>query len=189
MKEIEEIKKRLQTYKDISTHPVLHDVEILLSSLETRDNEIKALEGLRMSLRDEITELESSLKKEEQAHTMSVYDLNMKIAEVGIALEKEKKRRHELDGAIIGWKIVKETLNGELEKEKERMNLSNSLIIEPNELWIDFSYANLPRERVIELAHLPSGRIAAVTDQESFLFDANGKSPKGSYLIPWEPKK
>lgn len=30
----------------------------------------------------------SSLEKEEQAHTMSVFDLNMKIAELGIALEK-----------------------------------------------------------------------------------------------------
>ncbi len=34
----------------------------------------------------------SSLEKEEQAHTMSVFDLNMKIAELGIALEKEKER-------------------------------------------------------------------------------------------------
>ena len=66
MNEIEKIKERLQTYKDISTHPVLRDVQTLLSSLGTRDNEIKALEGLRISLRDEIIELESSLEKEKE---------------------------------------------------------------------------------------------------------------------------
>jgi hypothetical protein len=53
---------------------------------------------------------------------------------------------------------------------------------------IDFSYANLPRERVIEWARLPSGRIVAITKHESFWFESNGKSPKGSFLTPWSPK-
>ncbi len=154
--EIEKAKKNLNIAK-LSGSQIIHISigETLLSSLKTRDNEIKALEGLRMSLRDEVTELKSSLKKvqnvssdykelyevereeanrwmdklekEEQAHTMSVFDLNMKIAEMGIALQKEgetaenweeafrqsDKRATELVDAIGEWKVA-------LEKEKER---------------------------------------------------------------------
>jgi len=52
---------------------------------------------------------------------------------------------------------------------------------------IDFSYANLSRERVIEWARLPSGRIVAMTEEESFWFESDGQSPKGSFLTPWPP--
>lgn len=52
-------------------------------------------------------------------------------------------------------------------------------------LEIDFSYINLPREAVVEWVWLSSGRIVAMTEDESFLFDADGTSPKGSYLTPW----
>lgn len=54
---------------------------------------------------------------------------------------------------------------------------------------IDFSYAHLPRESVVEYAFLPSGRIVAMTDQESFWFESDGTSPKGSYLIPCPKRK
>ena len=50
---------------------------------------------------------------------------------------------------------------------------------------IDFSYCGLPRERVVEWAILPSGRIVAMTNQESFWFESDGHSPKGSYLVHW----
>jgi len=57
------------------------------------------------------------------------------------------------------------------------------------DIEIDFSYANLPRCPVVEWAILPSGRIVAMTDQESFWFEPNGKSPKGSFLTPWPPNQ
>lgn len=51
---------------------------------------------------------------------------------------------------------------------------------------IDFSYCGLDSKEVVEFAVLSSGRIVAVTeDDESFVFDSEGKSPKGSYLVPW----
>lgn len=58
-------------------------------------------------------------------------------------------------------------------------------------LYIDFSgYApDIPRERVVEWAQLPSGRVVVMTDSthgvESFWFEPDGKSPKGSFLTPW----
>jgi len=54
---------------------------------------------------------------------------------------------------------------------------------------IDFSYINLPREKVIEYVFLPSGRIVVMTKDDSFWFEADGTSPKGSYLIPCPKKK
>ena len=48
---------------------------------------------------------------------------------------------------------------------------------------IDFSYCNLPRESVVEMARLPSGRIVVMTANDSYWFEADGKSPKGSYLV------
>jgi hypothetical protein len=62
--------------------------------------------------------------------------------------------------------------------------------IQMTNIWIDFSnYApGLPREKVVEWAILPSGRIVAMTNQESFWFEADGTSPKGSYLVNWSPK-
>ena len=70
MSEIEEIKERLVDYKmevlKLASRQAVSDIQTLLSSLNVRDNEIKALEGLRMSLRDEIIGLESSLEKEKE---------------------------------------------------------------------------------------------------------------------------
>jgi len=56
-------------------------------------------------------------------------------------------------------------------------------------LEIDFSYINLPRERVIGGAILPSGRVVVMTEQDSYWFESDGTSPKGSYLVPWPPPK
>jgi len=50
---------------------------------------------------------------------------------------------------------------------------------------IDFSSMGLPREQVVEWTYLPSGRIVAMTNQDSFWFEADGKSDKGSYLVPF----
>jgi len=58
----------------------------------------------------------TSLEKEEQAHTMSVYDLSVKIAEVGIALEGEKEQ-------IDYFRTEVNRLTDELAKEKERADL------------------------------------------------------------------
>lgn len=58
---------------------------------------------------------------------------------------------------------------------------------EKGELEIDFSHMNLPRERVIEWTYLPSGRIVVMTENDSFWFEADGTSTKGSYLVPWPP--
>lgn len=55
---------------------------------------------------------------------------------------------------------------------------------------IDFSYANLPRERVVEWAYLPSGRIVVMTEEESFWFESDGHNHLlGSFLTPWPPKE
>jgi len=50
------------------------------------------------------------------------------------------------------------------------------------EIEIDFSYINFPRVKVVEYAFLPSGRIVVMTEQDSFWFESDGTSPKGSYL-------
>ena len=55
----------------------------------------------------EIASLASLLEKEEQAHVMSRYDLNMKIAEVEIALEKEKEALNGLKN-VYGRGIIEE---------------------------------------------------------------------------------
>ncbi len=56
-----------------------------------------------------------------------------------------------------------------------------------NGLWVDMSYCGLPNWKVIELAVMRSGRIVVMTEQDSLWFEANGKSPKGSFLTPWPP--
>jgi hypothetical protein len=71
MNGVEEIKERNET-KISNIYPlnidpqymkVLEDdITYLLSLLETRDNEIKALEGLRMSLREEIERLKDACR-------------------------------------------------------------------------------------------------------------------------------
>ncbi len=42
----------------------------------------------------------------------------------------------------------------------------------------------LPRERVVELTQFSSGRIVVMTEQDSYWFESDGISPKGSYLTP-----
>ena len=48
---------------------------------------------------------------------------------------------------------------------------------------IDFSYCDLPREPIVEWAYLPSGRIVVMTQTDSYWFEPDGTSPKGSYLV------
>ena len=69
-----------------------------------------------------------------------------------------------------------------LPKEEPKEVLEGKLVEPMVRMEIDFSYTNLPRERVVEYAFLPSGRIVAMTKEESFWFEADGTSPKGSYL-------
>jgi len=90
----------------------------------------------------DIQRLLSLLEKEEQAHVMSVYDLNMKIAEMGIALEKERGRADESDAKLTiktlenakGAQVLSElndiiegyhNLNGELSLEKRNFEVSH----------------------------------------------------------------
>jgi len=57
-------------------------------------------------------------------------------------------------------------------------------------LEIDFSgYAlNIPNDPVVEYAYLPSGRIVVMGQQDSYWFEADGHSPKGSRLTFLPPK-
>lgn len=50
---------------------------------------------------------------------------------------------------------------------------------------IDMSYTNLPNELVEEFCHFPSGRIAVMTKRDSYWFEPDGTSGKGSCLTPW----
>ncbi|KKM25127.1 hypothetical protein LCGC14_1598160 [marine sediment metagenome] len=50
---------------------------------------------------------------------------------------------------------------------------------------VNMSYINLPNILVEELHHFPSGRIVIMTKRDSFWFEPDGTSGKGSYLTPW----
>ena len=48
-------------------------------------------------------------------------------------------------------------------------------------VWLD--PWNLPNTKIIEGAILPSGRIVVMSDQDSYWFDSDGTSPKGTFLL------
>ncbi len=122
-----------EKYYAFDKDQVFIDIRHLLSSLEGANKEIERLEGKREEVKKLIAELEvtttlefsnlqTSLEKEEQAHVMSRYDLNMKIAEVGIALEKEREAH---ESCIKTADLLREMISGlqvALIEEKERVD-------------------------------------------------------------------
>ncbi len=78
----------------------------------------------------------SSLEKEEQAHTMSVFDLNMKIAEVGIALEREKERAEQLEQENFKQRVENQNIGRQYEQTEERKKEIEILLSEAQQ-WID----------------------------------------------------
>ncbi len=122
---------------------------------------------IKSIIKQENKTLLSSLEKEEQAHTMSVYDLNMKIAELGIALEKEKEKNERLNRVYnLELERVNKAENKhfqtslELAKEKERADkaekevyhLTNTLLEQSDGYFIQYrKRAEQAEERMKEL--------------------------------------
>ena len=129
MKEIEEIKERdknnyPEAERDIQMR---RDIQTLLSSIETRDNEIKALEGLRMSLRDEIIEL-----KEQSDH------FRLETNRLTDGLAKEREKADELDTELRRIRLGIEGDYGDdpveiIKALKERLRLFSLILAQEKE--------------------------------------------------------
>jgi len=173
-KEIEEIKRYVEANEKRDREEMLQveifaykSLKLLLSSLEVKDKEIKALEGLRMSLRDEITELQSSLKKEKENFLCGhrKIDWNDSYGACGACVIKEYADKYDDQ---LGVEI-------ELEKEKERadretvsvneLSLANQELVE-KKLKLEYKVGELD-DRIVSLVILADGYAMRITKAES----------------------